>query len=146
MKEKFVTKNNSYFDQCRIGKGKRFFDVVLSSLLVLLFSPAIIIISLAIKITSKGPILYKSQRVGTGYDVFTFYKFRTMYEGADKERGKLSELNEYLVSHKEKSNDFVNIEKCPYCKPGKPCSPLLFIDGIEICEDLYMQKKTIKTS
>ncbi len=141
MLNKLTLKKNQQFDRYRIGKGKRLFDIIFSLLALTLFSPVLLIISLLIKLTSKGNIFYKTLRVGTGYDIFTFYKFRTMYKDADQEMSKLSELNEYLISHKLDNKNFINIEKCPDCKEGKPCSPILFIDGIEICENLYLRKK-----
>ena len=137
-------KKETQFTQYRIGRGKRIFDVIFSALALVVFSPVIVLIIIAIKITSKGPVFYRSLRVGTGYDIFTFYKFRSMYKGADSERSKLSELNEYLISHKIKNNSFTNIENCPDCKEGEPCSPILFIDGIEICENMYLRKKRLR--
>jgi lipopolysaccharide/colanic/teichoic acid biosynthesis glycosyltransferase len=137
-------KKDNQFDKYRIGTGKRIFDIIFSSLALLVFSPVMLLIILAVKLTSKGPVYYKSLRVGTGYDIFTFYKFRTMYQGADAERSKLSELNEYLISHKIKNRSFTNIENCPDCKEGEPCSPILFIDGIEICETMYLRKKRLR--
>ncbi len=136
-----TTNTEQQFNRYRIRAGKRVFDLFFSILSLLIFSPIMIIIIIVVKVTSKGPLFYKSLRVGTGYDIFTFYKFRTMYKGADAERTKLSELNEYLISHKIKNNDFTNIENCPDCKEGHPCSPILFIDGIEICENMYLRKK-----
>ncbi len=139
---KFKEDNN--FSKYRIGRGKRLFDIIFSFLALVIFSPILLIVSILVKVTSKGPVFYKSLRVGTGYDIFTFYKFRTMYKGADAERTKLSELNEYLIAHKIKNDDFTNIEECPDCKENEPCSPILFIDGIEICENIYLKKKRIK--
>jgi len=136
-----ISNKNQEFDNYRIGFGKRFFDIIFSALALIIFSPALLITAIAIILTSKGSVFYKSLRVGTGYDIFTFYKFRTMYEGADKERARLSELNEYLISHKSNPNNFANIEVCPDCKEGIPCSPILYIDGVEICENLYLRKK-----
>jgi len=140
---KLINKKHNGFDNFRIGLGKRIFDIIFSSIALLIVSPFLLITAISIKLTSKGPIFYKSLRVGTGYDIFEFYKFRTMYKGADKERARLSELNEYLISHKEKQSDFTNIEDCPDCEEGKPCSPILYIDGIEICENLYLRKKRL---
>lgn len=137
-------KNNITFDKYRIRIGKRIFDIIFAALALIIFSPVMILTMIAIKLTSKGPVFYKSLRVGTGYDIFTFYKFRTMYKGADAERTKLSELNEYLISHKVKNDDFTNIESCPDCKENEPCSPILFIDGIEICENMYLRKKRMR--
>lgn len=132
------------FEKYRIGRGKRAFDIIFSALAILVFSPIFLLVIIAVKFTSRGPVFYKSMRVGTGYDIFTFYKFRTMYKGADAERTKLSELNEYLISHKIKNDDFTNIEKCPNCKEDEPCSPILFIDGVEICENMYLRKKRLR--
>ena len=136
-------KKEQQFDDYRIGGWKRAFDIVFSALALTIFSPILLLIAIAIKLTSKGPILFKSLRVGTGYDIFTFYKFRTMYLGADKERSKLSSLNEYLISHKKTPDEFTNIENCPDCTEEETCSPILFIDGVEICENLYLRKKRI---
>jgi len=75
--------------------GKRVFDIVVSSILIILLSPILILIALIIKLESKGPILYVAQRAGRGYKIFNFYKFRTMVKGADEQVGQLSHLNQY---------------------------------------------------
>lgn len=130
------------FDEYRIKSGKRIFDIIFSIIALIVFSPIMLLIAILIKIESKGPIFYISKRIGTGYDVFDFYKFRSMRNGAELERSKLSKMNEYLISHKGKQQIFSNIDSCPQCaKSTEPCSPLLYIDGIEICENLYLKKK-----
>lgn len=141
MADNLTLNKDQKFKDHRIGRSKRVFDIVFSTLALTIFSPILLLIAIVIKTTSKGSVFYETKRVGTGYDIFTFYKFRTMYKGADQEMSKLSELNQYLISHKLKSHDFTNIEVCPECEEGKPCSPILFIDGIEICENLYLRKK-----
>lgn len=57
---------------------KRSFDLLFAILVLLLASPLMIIIALIIKITSKGPVIYKQQRLGRNRRVFSMYKFRTM--------------------------------------------------------------------
>ena len=57
---------------------KRGFDIVASSLLLLLFSPLALILSVLVKFSSPGPVLFRQQRLGRGRQVFTIYKFRTM--------------------------------------------------------------------
>ena len=57
---------------------KRGFDVVASSLLLLLFSPLALILAVLVKLSSPGPVLFRQQRLGRGRQVFTIYKFRTM--------------------------------------------------------------------
>jgi len=139
--EKFKHGTES-FEEFRIKKGKRIFDIFFSVLALLFFSPIIILIAVLIKLESKGPIFYVSKRIGTGYDIFDFYKFRSMRLGAEEERAHLSAMNEYLISYKTEKDLFKNIEKCPDCeKVDGTCSPLLYIDGIEICENLYLKKK-----
>jgi len=57
---------------------KRLFDFFLSCLLLLVFSLPILIVALMVKVTSKGPTLYTSDRVGIHNSIFKMYKFRTM--------------------------------------------------------------------
>ncbi|MDR1138797.1 MAG: sugar transferase [Clostridiales bacterium] len=56
---------------------KRPFDVVLSSILIVTLSPVLIATALAIKLTSKGPVLFNQKRVGRHLVLFTLYKFRS---------------------------------------------------------------------
>lgn len=58
---------------------KRFFDVIFSFLLLLILSPFFLLISLIQKITSRGPVFYRHERVGRDGKSFWFYKFRSMY-------------------------------------------------------------------
>lgn len=64
---------------------KRFFDIVLSTIGLLLLWPFFIIIGVLIKIESKGPIFYKHQRIGKNGKAIYLYKFRSMYKDS-KER------------------------------------------------------------
>lgn len=75
---------------------KRVEDIVLSSLLIMLFSPVIILVAIAIKLDSKGPILADTpERVGKNGRLFKMYKFRSMVENAHellRENPKFAEL------------------------------------------------------
>lgn len=62
---------------------KRVIDVVGSLIALLLFSPFFLLIALATKLTSKGPIFFRQERVGKHGVPFKCFKFRTMYEGND---------------------------------------------------------------
>ena len=73
---------------------KRTFDVIGAALLVLLLSPAMALIALAIKLTSRGPILYRSMRPGIGGRPFPCLKFRTMVAGAEGLQDELEAHNE----------------------------------------------------
>lgn len=57
---------------------KRIFDVVLTSLAIIVFSWLLIILAVAVKLTSKGPVLFKQKRVGKDKTYFNIYKFRSM--------------------------------------------------------------------
>jgi len=57
---------------------KRFFDIFLSCLFLIVFSIPILLVTLMVKVTSKGPALYASNRVGINNSTFKMYKFRTM--------------------------------------------------------------------
>ncbi len=58
---------------------KRFFDIVLSSLALVVLSPVFLVIAVAVKIDSAGPVLFKQKRVARGKKYFMILKFRTMY-------------------------------------------------------------------
>lgn len=74
---------------------KRVFDIVISSMAILVISPLFLLIALLIKLDSSGPIFYNSYRAGRGYRIFKFYKFRTMKVGADRMVTSLSHMNQY---------------------------------------------------
>ena len=65
---------------------KRALDIAISSIALVLLAPFVIIIALLIKLTSKGPVFYISERVGRFNKPFRFIKFRTMIATADQER------------------------------------------------------------
>jgi lipopolysaccharide/colanic/teichoic acid biosynthesis glycosyltransferase len=75
--------------------SKRVFDIVVASVALLLLSPLMLLIALAIRLESRGPIFYIAKRAGRGYKIFNFYKFRTMIHGADKKITDLAHLNQY---------------------------------------------------
>lgn len=74
---------------------KRIFDILISSIALLIVSPLFLLIALAIRIESKGSVFYISKRAGKGYKIFDFYKFRTMFVGADAKIAEFSHLNQY---------------------------------------------------
>jgi exopolysaccharide biosynthesis polyprenyl glycosylphosphotransferase len=73
---------------------KRTFDLVGAGLLLLVMSPLLAVISLAVKLTSPGPVLYRSMRPGIGGRPFACLKFRTMRSDADELQADLEEHNE----------------------------------------------------
>lgn len=63
---------------------KRLFDFIVAGILLVLLLPIFVVIAILVKFTSKGPILYKQERVTTYGKTFKIFKFRTMIENADK--------------------------------------------------------------
>ncbi|WP_339793165.1 sugar transferase [uncultured Imperialibacter sp.] len=80
--------------------SKRLFDIIVSSMIILMISPILILVAILIKLESKGPIVYQSPRVGTGYKIFPFYKFRSMRPDADKLLENMKHLNHYAQDDK----------------------------------------------
>ena len=74
--------------------AKRVVDLAMALALTVLLSPLVLLIALLIKLTSRGPILYRQTRCGLGGRKFTLYKFRSMRQGADEQRRELLPLNE----------------------------------------------------
>ncbi len=74
--------------------AKRSIDVVVSGFLLLFGWPVVLAVSLAIKITSGGSVLFRQTRCGLNGRRFTLYKFRTMVEGAEDRRHEVEHLNE----------------------------------------------------
>lgn len=62
---------------------KRIFDFVTAFLALIILSPVLAVTSLAIKLDSKGPVIFKQKRIGKGGKVFNIYKFRSMCVGAE---------------------------------------------------------------
>ena len=63
---------------------KRIFDIVASTILIVLLSPVMLVLAVWIKLDSSGPVFYKSERVTAFNKNFKIFKFRTMITGADK--------------------------------------------------------------
>jgi lipopolysaccharide/colanic/teichoic acid biosynthesis glycosyltransferase len=74
---------------------KRALDIIASGTILLLTSPLLILIAIIIKLESKGPVFYKSNRAGSNYKIFKFLKFRTMYVGSDAKLKEMMHLNQY---------------------------------------------------
>src|SRR5262249_60446529 len=73
---------------------KRLIDVSVAGVALLLLSPIGLLIALAIKLDSRGPVLFVQERVGLGGRRFRFFKFRTMVPDAEQRQAALENLNE----------------------------------------------------
>jgi len=74
--------------------GKRALDIVGAVLGLVLASPLLLVAAVLIKLESRGPVFYRSTRIGKGARPFPFFKLRSMVDGADQHRHALSHLNE----------------------------------------------------
>ena len=81
-------KTKEYYDILNAKKItlflKRLFDIIFSTILLIVLSPILIILAIAIKIDSKGPIFYRQERITQYGKIFKIFKFRTMIFNADK--------------------------------------------------------------
>ncbi len=117
----------------------RVFDILFSLGALLVLSPLMIGVALAIRLESRGPIIYKSKRVGSNYKVFDFLKFRSMYADADRRIKELSKYNQYAAADAGKTAaetekigiDSSNIENADL-------SNMLIGDDYIIEEDKYL--------
>lgn len=80
---------------------KRIFDLTVCIFAFFLIAPIFAVIALAIIIESKGPIIYRSKRVGAKYKIFDFFKFRSMHHHSNIELMSLSDFNQYKVNEGE---------------------------------------------
>ena len=72
---------------------KRAMDLTISAAALVLLAPVLAVIAIAIKLDSKGPVLYRQTRIGRHGQPFEMVKFRTMYERAHEQRERLAHLN-----------------------------------------------------
>jgi exopolysaccharide biosynthesis polyprenyl glycosylphosphotransferase len=80
---------------------KRLEDLILASLALVILSPLMVVIALAIRLTSPGPIIFKQERLGKGGKPFKFYKFRSMYTGA----------HNHDTEHREYAKELIKTDK-----------------------------------
>ncbi len=134
------------FKRYRTPLVKRIFDVTFAGLALLALSPLFLIIAILLRLESKGPIFYYALRVGTGYRLFKFYKFRSMYVNADQKLKDLKHLNQYnnggAETKKETASTVNNIALCNQCKnAGTGCQNLMYADKMQWCEQQYIHHK-----
>ena len=95
--------------------GKRLLDLFIAGGMFICLLPVMTIVAIAIKLDSKGPIFYKSKRVGTGYKVFDFYKFRSMRTDADQFLAQMAVTNNQYAAEEAGAlkSAFVKIKNDP---------------------------------
>lgn len=120
---------------------KRIFDILFAGCALIILSPLLLLTALAIRIESKGAVIYKSKRVGSNYQVFDFLKFRSMYLNADKRLKELNALNQYNTDEEEtvSERDEITFDELTGSTEEEEC--LLISDDFIVYEDEFTQKK-----
>lgn len=132
----------------RMPLSKRIFDITVASLVLLLVSPLLLLVIVAIRLESKGKVYYTAKRVGR--KTFDFYKLRSMRTGADDLLKKLAkERNQY--NNSGAAADSGTDKPCPRCSQlaaGQTCSPVMYIDTHQVCDYWYhfQKNEAAKTS
>ncbi len=144
LREKFKKKP---FVTYKTPLPKRIFDIIFSTLALILLFPVFLIVYLLIKFESPGPAFYYSYRVGTGYRIFKFYKFRSMYINADQRLKDYKHLNQYSTTVIEGSEETASSATliqtlCSDCAPHNKCQFPLFADNTTSCEKDYNRRKS----
>ncbi len=143
---KSILDSKTIFPKYSIPLVKRVFDLVVSITALIVILPFLLIFALIIIIESKGPVFYAAKRVGSGYNLFDFYKFRSMRQGADAMLKNLKHLNQYSIDPETElgAQDYKNFI-CDECKASNvPCRSQLYMDGDMICEKIFGEVKKIK--
>jgi len=127
--------------------SKRIFDITVASFALLLASPFLLLVILAIRLESKGKVYYTAKRVGR--KTFDFYKLRSMRTGSDELLKKLAkEKNQYNRSTAQQDDANTTCPRCSKLPEGRYCSPLMYVDTYQVCDywHNYQKKETAKNS
>ena len=114
----------------KIPLWKRLFDIVFSLIAIIILSPVFIITAIAIRLESKGPIIFKSKRVGTNYTIFNFLKFRSMYADAEQRLKEVAKEagNQYAEKEEEEEKDHQSVITAPL---GEEAEMMMMDMGME---------------
>lgn len=96
----------------KIPRLKRIFDIIGASLAILLTCWIWIPVAIAIRLESRGPVIYRSRRAGFGYQVFDFFKFRSMYLHADLQVRQMRYMSKYDTANGQEAV-FIKIHHDP---------------------------------
>lgn len=119
---------------------KRTFDILFAGSAILVLSPLLIGTAIAIRLESKGEVIYKSQRVGSNYQIFNFLKFRSMYINADKRLKELNALNQYKMEE-QITDDTPDIHFDDLIGTLEEEQTLLISDDFVITEEDFQKQK-----
>lgn len=149
LRSRLSIKEKTERPEYKIPLGKRIFDILVASFALLILSPVFILTIIAIRLESRGPIFYISKRVGTGYNVFDFYKFRSMYVDADRRLKEMRHLNQYKSSQESDSSESEGESEdveVPQMPRVTETPTLIHKDGTPISEEEYREMKRKQTA
>lgn len=138
-KIKDLQKRGENIQTFKLPLWKRCFDILFSSAALLGLSPLLIITAIAIRLESKGAIIYKSKRVGSNYQIFDFLKFRSMYTNADKHLKDFNSLNQYQTE--EETTEDIIWGEIPELSENED-GIVLISDDFVISEEAYINKRS----
>ena len=126
----------------RLPTWKRAIDIAVSSQALLVLSPLMLVTALLVKLDSKGPVFYKSKRVGANYRVFGMIKFRTMRTEADQLLKQMAQENNLYASESARPAPAVSGESlCENCRLiSSTCQRRLFDQDRYVCEIDYLER------
>ena len=139
--KEFSETHRKVLNTFRLPLWKRTFDILFAGVAVIALSPVLIGTAIAIRLESKGKVIYKSQRVGSNYQIFNFLKFRSMYTNADKRLKELNALNQYQIEEVESSDDGPEIRFDDLSGTPDEEENLLISDDFVISEEDFVKKK-----
>src|SRR3989339_93043 len=133
---------------------KRILDFCFSVAGVIILSPLLLLVALAVRMTSKGPIIYSQTRVGKDGELFEIYKFRTMKVDAEKDSGpvwarsndnRLTPIGKFLrKSHMDELPQFINVIKGDMSIIGPRPERPVFVDEFKKVISGYQGRLAVK--
>lgn len=139
--KEFSETHRKVLNTFRLPMWKRTFDILFAGTAVIILSPLLIGTAIAVRAESKGRVIYKSQRVGSNYQIFNFLKFRSMYTNADKRLKELNALNQYQIEEVENSDEGPEIRFDDLSGTSDEEENLLISDDFVISEEDFIKKK-----
>ena len=139
--KEFSETHRKVLNTFRLPMWKRTFDILFAGTAVIILSPILIGTAIAIRMESKGKVIYKSQRVGSNYQIFDFLKFRSMYTNADKRLKELNALNQYQIEEVESSDEGPEIRFDDLTGTPDEEEALLISDDFVVSEQDFLKQK-----
>lgn len=139
--KEFSETHRKVLNTFRLPMWKRTFDILFAGTAVIILSPMLIGTAIAIRMESKGKVIYKSQRVGSNYQIFDFLKFRSMYTNADKRLKELNALNQYQIEEVESSDEGPEIRFDDLAGTPDEEETLLISDDFVVSEQDFLKQK-----